>query len=114
ATTRWRISWKNRELKAGREWQWKTYDGRHRTAAAINQGFLGDSENGSVDKVTEGPVGVDFEFVDADIQPIMIHCKVWEIRYSRTTFVGIIRQRSIQNVNEIIPGWIIGLTDGEI
>jgi hypothetical protein len=50
-------------------------------------------------KPSKLPSGGDAEFVDADIKPIVIDGKVREIRYSRTTSIGIIRLCSIQNID---------------
>src|SRR6266550_1400690 len=109
-----RISGKNRELKAGREWQGEAHDGRKRAAASIDQGLLGDSEDGCVDEAIEAPIGVDGEFVDADIKPVVIHGKVGEIRDSRTALIGIMRKSSIQNINQIVPCGVISLADRKI
>ena len=76
--------------------------------------MLGDSKDGGVDEAIEGPIRVDAEFVDADIKAIVIHGKVREIRYSRTTFVRIMRQRGIQNIDQIVPCGVISLADRKI
>jgi hypothetical protein len=43
----------------------------------------------------------------------VIDGKVWEIRYSRTTSIGIIRLCGIQNIDQIVPCGVISLADGK-
>ena len=44
----------------------------------------------------------------------MIDREVREVGDTRPALVGIMRQRGIEGVNEIVTGWIRSLADGEI
>ena len=94
--------------------KWESHARVESTAATVDQVVFGNGEDGGIDEAIEAPVGVNAEFIDADIKPVVIHGKMRKIRYSGTTSVGIVGTRRIEGVNEIVTGWIRSLANGEI
>jgi len=58
-----------------------------------------NSEDDGIDKPVDVAFRGDIEFVDADVEAIMVHCKMRKIRDTRSALVWISRQRGIQGVN---------------
>ena len=112
--TRRRVSGKNGEFKSRRKWQWESHRSRESTAATVDQIVFRNGENGSINKPVKVAFRGNVEFVDADVEAIVIDREVREVGDTRPALVGIVRQRGIEGVNEIITGRIRSLANGEI
>src|SRR6266567_5022988 len=112
--TRRRISGKNRELKTRREWQRETHDAWKTTAAAVDQILFGDGEDGGVNETVKVAFRGDIEFVDADVEAIVIDRKVREVGDTRPALIGVFRKSRIQGVNQVGAGGIRRLADRQV
>ena len=112
--TRRRVSGKNGEFKSRRKWQWESHRSRESTSAAVDQIVFRNGENGSINKPVKVAFRGNVEFVDADVEAIVIDREVREVGDTRPALIGIVRKRGIEGVNEIITGWIRSLANGEI
>src|SRR4029453_3626737 len=112
--TRRRVGGKNGEPKSRRKREGEWPPPRKGTATTVDQIVFRNGENSGIDK----PVPVAFrgnvEFVDADGEAIVIDREMREVGDTRPALVGIVRTRGIEDVNEIVTGWIRSLADGEI
>ena len=112
--TRRRVGGEDGELKSRRKWQWESHHSRESTAATVDQIVFRNGENGGINKSVKVAFRGNVEFVDADVEAIVVDRKMREVGDTRPALVGIVRQRGIEGVNEIITGWIRSLANGEI
>src|SRR4030095_8916977 len=111
--TRRRVGGKNGELKSRRKWQWESHHSRKGTATTVDQIVFRNGENSGIDKTVQVAFRGNVEFVDADVEAIVIDREMREVGDTRPALVGIVRTRGIEDVNEIVTGWIRSLADGE-
>ena len=109
-----RISGKNCELKPRRKWQRESHHSRENTAATVDQIVFRNGENGGINKSVKVAFRGNVEFVDADVEAIVVDRKMREVGDTRPALVGIASTRRIEGVNEIVTGWIRSLANGEI
>jgi hypothetical protein len=76
--------------------------------------FFETARIGGINKPVKVAFRGNVEFVDANVEAIVIDREMREVGDTRPALVGIVRQRGIEDVNEIVTGWIRSLADGEI
>ena len=84
------------------------------TAATVDQVVFGDGDDGGINKPVKVAVRGNVEFVEANVEAVVIDREVWEVGNTRPALVGIVGTRRIESVNEIVTGWIRSLANGEI
>ena len=76
--------------------------------------MFGDCEDGGIDKAVKGTFRGDIEFINADVQAIVIDGKVGEIRNTRAALIWVFGESRVQRVNQVSAGGVRGLADRQV